>query len=346
MRHDLFQLPNGLRLHRHGGRIAGIYEKQGLDGRIAQLVDLRLGILPGMVPFLRQACSPDFHYIEIVARQMGNLHIRRKDRRHDGNFIPARKQAVLNQCVKYVAHGRRRAFHGKQVKRVAGRFRTAHFLQEIVVHNLFHMDKHAIRVWIIVPDNAVHQFVNPGVSVESFDRDPIIDDVPQQCHAPRISALLQIGGETPGNPLLFRFAGEIAFIPDAPALLYGKPSQGKEGFSRRRGDPVRVAPTCVKHGARGLLFLLLRQTDELVFEFKGADLLIGALHQTNLSVLTVQFHTAPFCIHTPMFPIDCPSVFIALGFAMRQRADGMAQRAIFIRSRRRTEAMLSTPYPY
>ncbi|MNQ63677.1 hypothetical protein D3C85_780690 [compost metagenome] len=214
------------------------------------------------------AAGIDRDNLELEALQMRDLDVRREGRQEQRDGVALLQQAVLQQRVEDVAHGRRAALDRKQVELAPGRTAVAHFLDQVVMDDLFGMHQRARRHGIVVADDAVGQFVDPLVGVEGLDLHAVLQHAGQEVVAVFALVLREKLAQAVGASLLCRHAGQNAIVAYAARLFHGKPAQQKEGVPRLGGDPVRIAAARVQHGRRGGLLTVLGQCDQVVLQLE------------------------------------------------------------------------------
>ena len=258
--------------HRDRRRVARIDQEERLDLRVGQLVDLAVGILPGVHAVLVHLAGVHRHELEPVLVELRHLDIGREDRRADGDGVAALDQAVDLQAVEDVAHRRRAAFHREQVEAALGRAVVAHLLHQIGVHHLLGVMQHAVGHRIVVADDAVGELVHEGVAVEAELGDAVVDRLLQQLAAVVLAVAVKPGVEALADAVLGRHAAEILVFPHALRLGERELAEQEERRARRGGDPVRIAAAGVHHLVRARhLRALAGDLDQLVLELERAQ---------------------------------------------------------------------------
>ena len=213
------------------------------------------------------------NHLEGKAIHVRDLDIRRECRNGEGDGIAAMQQFILHQCVEDVAHRRRSALDGEDVKFAGWRPTVAHLPGEKFMHDALAATKHPPGHGIEVADDALPQFISEGVGIELQLLDAVFPGVAEQLDAGRLGIVAQEGLEALGQ------TGRQRNLPAgvgnggvAAGFFEAETEQGSEGIARRGADPVRVAATGIEKLGHIIAFSDLGELDQLIFEFERTEL--------------------------------------------------------------------------
>ncbi|MNJ54159.1 hypothetical protein D3C77_495890 [compost metagenome] len=199
---------------------------------------------------------------------MRNLDIGREGRQEQRDGVTLLQQAVLHQRVKDVAHGGGAAFDREQVELALRGTAVAHFLDQVVMHDLFDVHQRARRHGIVVADDAVGELVDPLVGVKALDLHAVLKHAHQEVVAVLALVLGQEFTQPVGAALLGRHARQNGVIAHAARFLHGELTHQEKCVARFGGDPIRIAAPGVQHGQGSRVLVFLGQRDQIILQFK------------------------------------------------------------------------------
>src|SRR5262249_17585717 len=148
-------------------RIARIDKEERLDRWICQFIDLSIGVLPGVAAIDRRyLVRIDLNNLKIEPIEMANFDVGCESGNREGNLVPAMQKLVHNQGIEDVAHRSRATLDGENVYFFRGGDSWEHFLCQVGAHDALGVDKHSVRRRVLIPDDAVDQFVDESIGVE------------------------------------------------------------------------------------------------------------------------------------------------------------------------------------
>ena len=239
---DRADLRDGLLAQRNGARVAGIDDKERLDGGIEQLLQL-------CVVELETALLPHLHtdYLEVVILEVRHLEIRREDRRRERNRVPGVEQPVRLHRLEDVAHRSRATLDGVEVEPPFRPRRPAHRPLQVFVNDLLVVHQHPVRHRIVVADDRIDELVDKSIGIEPELRDGPWDQRAEELGTRKDLVLLQPGSQPVCDTARPGHAADTGRkIEHALAFGDRELAQQKECLARLGRDPVGIAAAGVE----------------------------------------------------------------------------------------------------
>ncbi|KRD64991.1 hypothetical protein ASE71_28685 [Ensifer sp. Root954] len=250
-----------IRIHRHGGRVAGVDQEQRLHLGVLQRLDVFVGELEPVL-----LLGADVDGLEIVVLQLRHFEIGREDRRSERDRVAGVKQAGVLQCLEDVAHGGGAAFDRVKVELCLRSVAGAHRPHQVFVGDDLVVVQRPIGNRIVVADDRVRELVHEGVRIEAEGGDGVVDGVGKRlCRRDAFILFVPVGRvlqqllrplfEPRVGAVLRRHAGHtgLRVVIGALGFRQRKLAEQEEGFASACRRPVRVAAAGIEESLGGFL---------------------------------------------------------------------------------------------
>jgi len=188
------------------------------------------------------------------------------------NGVAAMDQSVLHQRVEDIAHRRRAALDGEDVKFASWRTTVAHLPRKKFMHDTFAATQHPARHGIKIADDSLPEFVGERFRIELEFVDAKVPSVVQQFDAGGFGIRLKECLETSGEAGSFRdLPARVGNGQTAPGFFEAKTKERAEGVARRGADPVRVAATGVEELGHVIAFGHFGEFDQFIFQLERTE---------------------------------------------------------------------------
>jgi len=188
-----------------------------------QLLQLAVGVLPGVEPIRIDGVRLDVGDVQVVVVQRGYVQIRREDRGHERDAVAGIHEEVALQAVEQVAHGRRAALGGEQVVRGRGRVAVVQSLHQVAVDDLLGVVQDAVGHGVLVPGDAADPLVDELIAGQALGVQ-VVPGALEELRGLLAAVLVEEGEEARGGSVGGGHAGQVVvrLVHGAARFFHGE----------------------------------------------------------------------------------------------------------------------------